>query len=261
MGTTVGSDVGSRVIGSGTTRTGSADGSGNTAGSGLGSQVPAAGLELGSRIAAGSQMRPGWGSRGPPMLPVLLLVWCLAFVGPVGCHGNVSASQSELMMADLPLDFHRTYPPLVDHQVLNPNQESDLVQETMEKPRSALNPGPEKSDLKHVTKLKHKPDRKSHSSNASLPARLRPAAPPSCLQGTNIKTAFKYINTVLSFLIFAVGITGNATLLRIIYQNKSMRNGPNALIASLALGDLIYIAIDIPINVYKVIITVTMTTA
>ncbi|KAG7232569.1 hypothetical protein INR49_008382 [Caranx melampygus] len=30
-----------------------------------------------------------------------------------------------------------------------------------------------------------------------------------------------------------------------------MRNGPNALIASLALGDLIYIAIDIPINVYK----------
>ena len=31
-----------------------------------------------------------------------------------------------------------------------------------------------------------------------------------------------------------------------------MRNGPNALIASLALGDLIYIAIDIPINVYKV---------
>ncbi|KAJ8271830.1 hypothetical protein COCON_G00106890 [Conger conger] len=30
-----------------------------------------------------------------------------------------------------------------------------------------------------------------------------------------------------------------------------MRNGPNALIASLALGDLIYIIIDIPVNVYK----------
>jgi len=39
---------------------------------------------------------------------------------------------------------------------------------------------------------------------------------------------------------------------KIIYQNKCMRNGPNALIASLALGDLIYIIIDIPINVYKV---------
>uniref|UniRef100_A0AAV2KSI6 Endothelin-1 receptor n=1 Tax=Knipowitschia caucasica TaxID=637954 RepID=A0AAV2KSI6_KNICA len=32
-----------------------------------------------------------------------------------------------------------------------------------------------------------------------------------------------------------------------------MRNGPNALIASLALGDLIYITIDIPINVYKLL--------
>ncbi|CAI5680705.1 unnamed protein product [Oreochromis niloticus] len=32
-----------------------------------------------------------------------------------------------------------------------------------------------------------------------------------------------------------------------------MRNGPNALIASLALGDLIYIVIDIPINVYKLL--------
>ena len=69
---------------------------------------------------------------------------------------------------------------------------------------------------------------------------------------TSIQVAFKYINTVLSCVIFVVGIVGNATLLRIIYQNKNMRNGPNALIASLALGDLIYIAIDIPINVYKV---------
>uniref|UniRef100_A0A667X5M1 Endothelin receptor type Ab n=1 Tax=Myripristis murdjan TaxID=586833 RepID=A0A667X5M1_9TELE len=79
--------------------------------------------------------------------------------------------------------------------------------------------------------------------------RRRPLPPPTCLHNTSIKTAFKYINTVLSCVIFAVGIVGNATLLRIIYQNKSMRNGPNALIASLALGDLIYIAIDIPINI------------
>uniref|UniRef100_A0A3B5ABN8 Endothelin-1 receptor-like n=1 Tax=Stegastes partitus TaxID=144197 RepID=A0A3B5ABN8_9TELE len=78
----------------------------------------------------------------------------------------------------------------------------------------------------------------------------RGAAPSvGCLQATSIKTFFKYINTVLSCLIFAVGIVGNATLLRIICQNRTMRNGPNALIASLALGDLIYIAIDIPINI------------
>lgn len=92
----------------------------------------------------------------------------------------------------------------------------------------------------------------SSSSNSSLEVVSLQAAPPRCLQKTSIETAFKYINTVLSCLIFVVGMVGNATLLRIIYQNKSMRNGPNALIASLALGDLLYIAIDIPINVYKV---------
>ncbi|XP_016106029.1 endothelin receptor type Ab [Sinocyclocheilus grahami] len=77
--------------------------------------------------------------------------------------------------------------------------------------------------------------------------------PPACLRRTYIEGLFKYVNTVLSCLIFVVGMVGNATLLRIIYLNKTMRNGPNALIASLALGDLIYIAIDIPINVYKLL--------
>ncbi|TRY53605.1 hypothetical protein DNTS_033071 [Danionella cerebrum] len=76
---------------------------------------------------------------------------------------------------------------------------------------------------------------------------------PACLRRTSIEGLFKYVNTLLSFVIFVVGIVGNSTLLRIIYLNKSMRNGPNALIASLALGDLIYITIDIPINVYKLL--------
>ncbi|XP_043088463.1 endothelin receptor type Ab [Puntigrus tetrazona] len=84
--------------------------------------------------------------------------------------------------------------------------------------------------------------------------RVRPLSlPPACLRRTYIEGLFKYVNTVLSCLIFVVGMLGNATLLRIIYLNKTMRNGPNALIASLALGDLIYIAIDIPINVYKLL--------
>ncbi|NXS81495.1 EDNRB protein, partial [Erpornis zantholeuca] len=64
---------------------------------------------------------------------------------------------------------------------------------------------------------------------------------------------FKYINTVVSCLVFVLGIIGNSTLLRIIYKNKCMRNGPNILIASLALGDLLHIIIDIPINVYKLL--------
>lgn len=79
-------------------------------------------------------------------------------------------------------------------------------------------------------------------------------AHPSCKDPTSIKLYFKYINTLISCVVFVVGMVGNATLLRIIYQNKCMRNGPNALIASLALGDLIYITIDIPINVYKLLV-------
>ncbi|KAK1135317.1 endothelin receptor type B-like isoform X1 [Acipenser oxyrinchus oxyrinchus] len=77
--------------------------------------------------------------------------------------------------------------------------------------------------------------------------------PPMCVKPTEIKHAFKYVNTVVSCLIFVVGIIGNSTLLRIIYKNKCMRNGPNVLIASLALGDLLYILIAIPINIFKLL--------
>lgn len=76
--------------------------------------------------------------------------------------------------------------------------------------------------------------------------------PPMCLESAGIRDAFKYVNTLVSLLVFAVGIVGNSALLRIIYVNKSMRSGPNVLIASLALGDLIHIVIDIPINAYRV---------
>uniref|UniRef100_A0A672HBV3 Endothelin receptor type B-like n=1 Tax=Salarias fasciatus TaxID=181472 RepID=A0A672HBV3_SALFA len=93
----------------------------------------------------------------------------------------------------------------------------------------------------------------SHRSLSNTSAGGHGSSPPTCVQDTSIKTVFKYINTVMSCVIFAVGIIGNGTLLRIICQNRSMRNGPNALIASLALGDLIYIAIDRPINIYKIV--------
>lgn len=85
---------------------------------------------------------------------------------------------------------------------------------------------------------------------AGAPPHARP--PPPCEGFTEIKETFKYINTVVSCLVFVLGIIGNSTLLRIIYKNKCMRNGPNILIASLALGDLLHIIIDIPISVYKV---------
>ncbi|XP_022068631.1 endothelin receptor type B-like [Acanthochromis polyacanthus] len=85
------------------------------------------------------------------------------------------------------------------------------------------------------------------------PSRPRNSFPPMCVKPTEIKHAFKYVNTIISCLIFVVGIIGNSTLLRIIYKNKCMRNGPNVLIGSLALGDLLYIIIAIPINVFKLI--------
>ncbi|TKS67149.1 Endothelin B receptor [Collichthys lucidus] len=72
-----------------------------------------------------------------------------------------------------------------------------------------------------------------------------------CLQSAGIRDAFKYVNTVVSLVVFVVGIVGNSALLKIIYVNKCMRSGPNILIASLALGDLIHIVIDIPINAYR----------
>uniref|UniRef100_A0A8C1S5H3 Endothelin receptor type B n=1 Tax=Cyprinus carpio TaxID=7962 RepID=A0A8C1S5H3_CYPCA len=83
--------------------------------------------------------------------------------------------------------------------------------------------------------------------NESMPRRPR-VLPPMCTGPTEIRDTFKYINTVVSCIVFVVGIIGNSTLLRIIYKNKCMRNGPNILIASLALGDLLHIVIDIPIN-------------
>lgn len=95
-------------------------------------------------------------------------------------------------------------------------------------------------------------DTQAAGSGNDTSVRKKPRPPPMCLVSTSIESHFKYINTVISMLVFVVGLVGNATLLRIIYQHKCMRNGPNALIASLALGDLIYIIIVIPINVYKV---------
>lgn len=91
-----------------------------------------------------------------------------------------------------------------------------------------------------------------HKAGRTPGAPRRAFSPPPCEKSFEIKETFKYINTVVSCLVFVIGIIGNSTLLRIIYKNKCMRNGPNILIASLALGDLLHIIIDIPITVYKV---------
>lgn len=186
----------------------------------------------------------GMASRSVPsshgMLPVLLVICCLVLVDPVGCRRNASSDSAQLSDVMMRSDLHRTAAPLIQ----NSDGSEHPVQGTVNEPSA------ERTGSKHSNRPKH--------SNSSAPVLMQLAAPPSCKRATSIKTAFKYINTVLSCVIFAVGIIGNATLLRIIFQNKSMRNGPNAVIASLALGDLIYIAIDIPINVYKVLSVTVM---
>uniref|UniRef100_A0AAR2L884 Endothelin receptor type B n=1 Tax=Pygocentrus nattereri TaxID=42514 RepID=A0AAR2L884_PYGNA len=92
-----------------------------------------------------------------------------------------------------------------------------------------------------------------NSSSPQLKGPNRSAPLPMCSGPTRIRDVFKYINTFVSCFVFLIGIIGNVTLLRIIKAHKCMRNGPNILIASLALGDLIHIVIDIPVNVYKLL--------
>lgn len=98
------------------------------------------------------------------------------------------------------------------------------------------------------------PDKQKSNSSIHPPQVAGPKAPypPMCLESAGIRDTFKYVNTVVSLLVFVVGIVGNSALLKIIYVNKCMRSGPNILIASLALGDLIHIVIDIPVNTYRV---------
>lgn len=173
-----------------------------------------------------------------------------------GRHRNVSSDPSQMsdeLLADL-LASPSSDPPLslrFDNLIQVLDRQSRVVQETVSKALSSVQKEKPTHNLKHRHRRKVLP----RFDNSSVMVRLgqsQSQVPPSCLRTTSIQMVFKYVNTVLSCLIFTVGVIGNITLLRIIYQNKSMRNGPNALIASLALGDLIYIAIALPINVYKV---------
>uniref|UniRef100_A0A665TJY7 Endothelin receptor type B n=1 Tax=Echeneis naucrates TaxID=173247 RepID=A0A665TJY7_ECHNA len=96
---------------------------------------------------------------------------------------------------------------------------------------------------------------KQKSNSSIRPVQVaEPKSPhlPMCLESAGVRNTFKYINTVVSLPVFVTGIVGNSALLKIIYQNKCMRSEPNILIASLALGDLIHIVIDIPISTYRV---------
>ncbi|XP_043954720.1 endothelin receptor type B-like isoform X2 [Gambusia affinis] len=176
---------------------------------------------------------------GKTMFLSPLLVWCFLFVSHVGGVRSFTPRplQSEVTLSELPSTSRPT------------NAETHMWQETVNEPSVLLDS--EAENLKAENKLRAKHVRKLASFHNS--SHLKPPVRPKCTQEMSIRAIFKYINTAFSFLIFAVGIIGNVTLLRIICQNKSMRNGPNALIASLAMGDILYIVIDGPINVYKLL--------
>uniref|UniRef100_A0A8D0KCD0 Endothelin receptor type B n=1 Tax=Salvator merianae TaxID=96440 RepID=A0A8D0KCD0_SALMN len=95
--------------------------------------------------------------------------------------------------------------------------------------------------------------RRPNLSRPAVPGRGGSVRFTPCTRKIEITKTFKYINTTVACVVFVLGIIGNSTLLKIIYKNKCMRNGPNILIASLALGDLLFIIIDIPINLYKLL--------
>ena len=165
---------------------------------------------------------------GGPVVHVLALMLCMVAMGT--CHSNINNTHD--------VDLDSGYPGfLLQHSI---PQHTDLHGAAS----PGLHPGPNEPMALASG---------SGSGSGNVTFRKRP---PPCLTRTTISTSFKYINSLISALVFVVGMVGNITLLRIIYQNKCMRNGPNALIASLAMGDLIHITINLPINVYKVALAV-----
>ncbi|KAM9803591.1 endothelin receptor type B [Syngnathus typhle] len=74
---------------------------------------------------------------------------------------------------------------------------------------------------------------------------------PMCARSAEIPDSFKYLLTAVAIVIFMLGLVGNSILLKIIHSNKCMRSGADVLIASLALGDLLHIVVDVPVNTYR----------
>ncbi|XP_061437576.1 endothelin receptor type B-like [Lethenteron reissneri] len=96
------------------------------------------------------------------------------------------------------------------------------------------------------------PSSSSSSFSASPPGPRAGGRPPPCLAQSGVGLVFKRVNAAVASVVFLVGSVGNSALLLVVYGDKSMmRDGSSVLIASLALGDLLYIVLDMPINVYK----------
>ncbi|XP_038054888.1 neuromedin-B receptor-like [Patiria miniata] len=58
---------------------------------------------------------------------------------------------------------------------------------------------------------------------------------------------------VIMLILTVVGFVGNSCIIFIVLVNRSMRNRPNALVASLAVGDLLLLFFCIPLRLYQMI--------
>ena len=64
--------------------------------------------------------------------------------------------------------------------------------------------------------------------------------------GLWISSIAAYAVPVLFFLIFVVGVAGNGAIVYVVCTQKQMRNVPNVLLVSLALGDMLLIVVSVP---------------
>lgn len=68
----------------------------------------------------------------------------------------------------------------------------------------------------------------------------------TCPAGVLQTTPQAKIVPVVFAIIFIVGVLGNSIIILTVFRNKQMRNVPNILIVSLALGDLLLILVSVP---------------
>ncbi|XP_078683158.1 endothelin receptor type B-like [Branchiostoma floridae x Branchiostoma belcheri] len=72
-----------------------------------------------------------------------------------------------------------------------------------------------------------------------------------CPSPITVDHAVKITHIVLSAVIFLLGLTGNALVIRIVATKPDMRNAPNVLLAGLACGDLLFVLLCVPITAYN----------
>ncbi|XP_022079658.1 neuromedin-B receptor-like [Acanthaster planci] len=58
---------------------------------------------------------------------------------------------------------------------------------------------------------------------------------------------------IVTAILTVVGFFGNSGIILIVLSNRSMRNRPNALVASLAVGDLLVVLVSAPLRIYQMV--------